>query len=877
MRLLAIVWLRLRSLLFRTRLDADLDEELRYHVERQVAQGVAAGLDPVTARRTALGALGGLTYATEECRDMRGLNMIEHTLQDVRFALRQFRRTPLFSVTAVLLLALGIWASTTIFTFVNAALIKPLPYVDPDRLVAVFGRTLTLPRSNLSYLDYVDLKQHNDVFESISALQGGGATLTTAVGAERIGAARVSDDFFRTLGVAPVLGRDFRPGEDLPAAAPTVIIAHATWMKRFGGVPDVLGRSMTLNGEPHVIVGVLPASFRFAPVEPAEAWRTLRQTSGCDRRRGCHNLTAVARMKQSATIASAGAGMNAIARQLEQQYPDSNRDQSVLVMSMASALIGDTSQMLKALLGAAALLLLIASVNVASLLLVRSESRRREFSIRAALGASSARVVRQFAVEGLVLVTMAATVAVVAVDRTAGVLVSFMPAPALARLPFLETARPGAAEYLFVAFIAAAATLLFAVLPMLQLSTAGSPDTGRGSSGQAWRRLGTRLVVVELTLAMVLLVGAGLLTKSLYRLLGTEIGLQPDRLATMVLSLPSTKYAKPEQMTAFAGESLERIRTLPGIRSAAISSTLPLLGGNTMWIRVVGRPYNGEHNEVHYREISPGYFATLGAQLVRGRDFGESDDASRPPVVVINEAFARTYFPGEEPVGKHLLYAPTSSQPPMEVVGIVADIKESPLDKDTPPTIYVAFAQDPTPGFALVVRAIQEEQSILPTLAAEIRAMDPAVVAYAGRTMTTIIDESPAAYTKRAAAWLVGGFAVSAWLLAVVGLYGVIAYSVSQRTREIAVRMALGAERTSVVGLVLGEAGRLTVIGVTAGAFAAVGVAMLLRSVLFEVQAWDAAALAIAAGVLTCSAGIASYLPARRAASVSPTEALRAD
>ena len=810
---------------------------------------------------------------------MRGLNLADNFLQDIRFALRQLRQSPAFTGIAVCTLALGMCASVAVFAFVDAALLKPLPYAMPSRLVGVFERVPMFAQSNLSYADYLDWKKLNHVFSSLSAYQAGGVTLSTPEGAQRAPGARISDDFLRTLGVAPILGRDFRPGEDLPAAQRAVLLSHAAWQNRYGGQADVLGRTVTLNGAPNLIVGVLPREFHFAPAGAAEFWTTLHATNPCDLRRSCHNLYGVARLKDGVSIDTAEANMIAIARQLEQQYPDSNRGQGAAVVDLTETIVGSVRPVLLLLLGGAALLLLIASVNVASLLLVRSESRTREISVRRALGASSARIVRQFVTEAVVLVVAATALGLASADWAAEVLLSLVPANMLARMPFLDGLGFNFRVAIFATAVAVAAAVLFALTPMFHLRLTRGRNSlvegSRGAAGTAWRRLGSKLVVVELATAVVLLVGAGLLGKSLYQLLRVDLGMQPDHLAAVTLTAPPA-YAKEEQLVVLARQILDRIAALPGVISVGASSRAPLNAGNTMWIHVVGRPDHGEHNEVQYREVSPGYFATLQARLLRGRHFTEQDDATRPPVVIVNRALGLRYFPDEDPIGKQLRYA-SSEQPPMEVIGIIDDIKEGPLDSATAPTMYVAFAQDPTSGFTVMARTSQSEEFVLPAMSAAIHEIDRGIPTFFPTTMTAAIKGSPSAYVRQSSATLVAGFAAVAWMLGVVGLYGVIAYSVSQRTREIGVRIALGAGRSSVYQLILSEAGWLIAAGIAIGLVASVAAARLMQGLLFGVSSWDGSTLATVGGVLGMSALLASFIPARRAASVNPVEALRAE
>jgi predicted permease len=808
-------------------------------------------------------------------------NLADGLTQDIRFAIRQLRKSPVFAATSILTLALGLCAAIAIFAFVDAALIRPLPYKDPSRLLGVYERAQAFPQSNLSYADYLDWKRLNTVFASLSAYQGTGATLTTADGVDRVPAARVSDDFFRTLCVTPVLGRDFRPGEDLPEAPRAVLLSYGAWQQRYGGRSDILGQTVTLNDSPNVIVGVLPRGFHFAPAEPADFWLSLHANNPCELRRSCHNLYGVARLRDGATVETAAANIAAIASQLEQQYPDSNRGQGSAIVPLGQVIVGTIRQVLLLLISGAGLLLLLAAVNVASLLLVRSEGRRRELAVRTALGASSARVFAQFVTEGCVLVAAGTALALTFGYWTIKLLTGLIPVSIAGRMPFLKDLGLSPRVLGFALVMAALAVILFALTPALRLTLSdtrqGLAEGSRGSAGMTWQRLASKLVVVEIAMAIVLLVGAGLLGKSLYRLLHVDIGLESERLATVTVTAPNVKYSKNEQTVALVRQISSRVSALPGVQSVGISSRRPLVGGNTMWIRVAGRSYNGEHNDVHYREVTASYFSTLQARLLRGRHFRDDEDASKPTVVIINQTLARQYFPGEDPLGRHLLYAPPSTQPPMEIVGIVDDIKEAPLDSETPPTIYVPFAQDPTNGFSVFVRTTQADASVLTAVAAAIHEIDPALPTFGASTMRDLVSDSQSAYLRRSSAWLVTGFAALAWLLGVVGLYGVVAYSVSQRTREIGVRMALGAQPSAIYALVLREAGWLTAMGVAVGLVCAVGAATLMRGLLFGVRSWDTSTLLVAASLLSLSALVASYMPARRAASTSPVQALRAE
>jgi predicted permease len=807
---------------------------------------------------------------------------VEHVVQDVRFAIRQLGRQPAFAATAVLVLSLGIGAATAIYGFVDAALVAPLPYPQPDRLVHVTESVAMIPRANLSYLDYLDWKARNSSLQSLEAFAGGGFLLKTPRGADPVSGARVSAGFFRVLGVRPHLGRDFRAGEDLAGAPRTVMLTYGAWQTRFGAAPDIVGRAVTLSNVPYTVIGVLPPDFRFAPRGAAELWTTIDPTGPCERRRSCHNMYGVARLKDGTSVEMARANMTAIARQLEAEYPDSNRGQGAAVALLSDVIVGDIRPILMVLLGGAALLLVIACVNVASLLLVRSERRRRELAVRCAVGASPARLIGQFMTEAFVLVAAGTAVGLVAGAWAMRVLAALIPASMAAYMPFLHTVGLNGRVLAVAAVVAVMALAVFGLTPALRASSAavreGMAEGSRGSAGLTWHRLGARLVMVELATATVLLVGSGLLGKSLYQLLRVELGFNPARIATLDVAAPDSHYDTDDKAVAFGRRVLDSVRALPGVESAGLASVGPVnFNGNTTWIRFPGRPYSGEHNEVNQREVSADYFRTIQARLVAGRFFADHEDQSAPRVVVINEALARKYFQGQDPIGRQIGDTDLSPDSLREIIGIVGDIREGALDSEIWPAVYYPFNQGPDTYFSLLVRTSQDEASILPALSAAVRSLDPDVGTLGETTMEARIHDSQSAYLRRSAAWLVGGFAAVAWLLGVVGLYGVIAYSVGQRTREIGVRMALGASARSVRRLVTRQALVLAIGGIALGLVSAIAAASLMRTMLFGTPPWDVPTLAAAAVVLAVSAFAASYVPARRAASVDPIEALRVE
>jgi len=811
------------------------------------------------------------------------LSFLATIRQDVRFAARQLSKSPGFAFTAILVFGLGIAASTAIFAFVDAAFVKPLPYREPSQLVALFERIPVGDRYHISYADYLDWKRQNRSFTSLSVYRPERFTFKTISGVDEVAGARVSDGFLGTLGVIPFLGRDFRPGEDLPSAPQTVILSYETWQKRFAGNRNVLGEAVTLDGAPSLIIGVLPSGFHFAPVEAAGFWIALHWTGDLDPR-AAHPYYGVARVKPGASIATARADLTSIARQIALAYPAANRDRSPTVLSLTDAIVGEIRPTLMALLGGAGLLSLIGFVNVAGLLLIRAESRRREIAVRGALGASRARLVRQFAVEGFLLAGAGCGIGLLLTLCAIGMLARQVPRDLLDSMPYLQGLHFNAHLIFFAVILSLIGGSLFSLVPVLQLFLSdlheGLIEGGRTAAGRTWRRAGASLVVAELAITVVLLTSAGLLAKSFYRLLHEDVGMSVDHLA--VLHVLDQDASTETQSLATERRVRAAMAALPGALSVGESEEPAVDSGEGYahtfaHFRVVGRSYVGEGDEaLNERGISVGYFETLRARLLRGRFFREDDDASKPRVALINRTMVTQVFPGEDPLGK-IIVNEYDRDHPIRIIGVVDDIKDGPLDMKPTAAVYEPLNQNPTNDFYVTLRTSASEEAMLPSMIHAVHQVDSGLIANGEDTMADRINNSQAAYLHRSAAWVVAGFAALALLLGTIGLYGVIAYSVGQRTREIGVRMALGAQRSSVYQLILKEACWLTALGVAGGILCSVVVANLLRSLLFAVRPWDITTVISVGLVLAVSTLIASYFPARRAASIEPAEALRAE
>jgi macrolide transport system ATP-binding/permease protein len=873
-------FLKIKLLFGREKFGAELAEEMDFHRDQRASELMREGLGEREAREQAARQFGNATTAGEESHDEVAFRF-ESVTQDFRFALRQMRKNRGFAVAAVLILALGIGAATTMFALVDAVLLRPLPFPNPSQLADVGETANMIPDAPLSYQDFLDYRSSSTSFSSFDAYTGASYQLPTAEGAENADSARVSGGFFNTLGATALMGRTLQPSDDV-AKAPVIVLSYGAWQKYMGGRAEVIGQTITLSGTPFTVVGVLRPDFTFAPMGDTEVWSLIEPLRSCETNRNCHNLSGIARLKQGVTIQTAAREMSAIAARLEQQYPGSNRGQGGRAALLSERLVADAKPILLTLMAGAALLLLIAFVNVASLLMARAESRRREIAVRGALGASSARLVRQFVTEGVTLVVIGASLGTVGALWTARLLAKLLPPGILQHLPALREIGPTPHVLGFACAVAAMAALLLGLVPVLRMpagdARAGMNEGGRAASGTAWRRFGSNLVVVELVIACVLLVGAGLLAKSLYRVLNVPLGFNAAHIAKVAVSAPRSNYKKPEQQTALARDIVRAVSSVPGVQAAAVTTAAPVrYNGNTNWIRIVGKPFNGEHNEVNERDVTSDYFAVLQPRMISGRFFTPADEQAKHKVVVINKAFVDKYFSGENPIGQTFGDMGLSPDSLVEIVGVVDDIREGPLDSEIWPAEYVPFWQDPDNGFDLLVRTQQDPSATIPAIAAAVRHVDRGIALSFEESLEDQIHRSFSAYFHRSAAALVGAFSALALLLSAAGLYGVISFSVGQRTREIGVRMALGAAPGAVYRMILRDAGWLIGIGIAIGLACAVMAAKLAGKVLFGVASWDALTLIGVALVLAASSFAAAYAPARRAASLDPMDVLRAE
>ena len=866
------------QLFSRRRRYEELSGAIREHLDEKIADLVNAGMSREQAERAARLEFGGIGLIEERSREVWQWSRLESIFADVVFTLRQLRKAPGFTITAIFVLALGIGASVSIFAFVNAALLKPLPYREASRLVAVFEKTASCPECSLSYPDYQDWKRGNSVFGSFELWAPDAYLLRNSAGVESLRVARVSGGFFQTLDVAPLLGRLFIASDDTPTAARTVVLPYATWQRLFGGRADVLGEQITLDNNSYTIIGILPRTFEFAP-RAAELWVTIHDVGSCEKDRGCRPFYGLARLRDGVTVSAALANTNAIAAQLETQYPKSNQGQSAMVMTFSESVTGAIRPTLLILLAGSMVLLLIAWVNVVSLLLVRAESRRREMAVRGALGASRSRLTQGLIIESALVVGISVLLAIGAARGIAGQLSTLIPERVLRGMPFFQAIDFDHRVLVFAGIVSLVsfAVCMIAPLPRLLLSELRADlAAGARSSSTAWRRFASRLVVIELALAVVLLASAGLLGKSFYRILHVELNFNPAHLATLEIDA-NAGYETAARQVALSRSLVSTVDAIPGVESAGtVSSHLPVTCNcDALPYRVLGQPWNGEQQEAVSSTVSADYFRTIQTKLLSGRFFTETDDVLHPAVVVINKKMAEEFFHGEDPIGKTIGDQTLSPKSLHQVVGVVDDIREGALNEPLRPAVYFSVNQNPDNYSFVVVRAKQSAASALPAIVSAVHKLDPQIGVRNEFTMTEHIHNGYASYLRSSAASLVRGFAACALLLGVIGLYGVIAYSVSQRTQEIGVRMALGAQRSAIGRLILQEAAKRVILGITFGVAGSLFAGQFLGSLLFGVNSWDLPILGGITATLAMATLIAAFIPARRAANTDPMIALR--
>ena len=880
--------------------ESEIVEELAQHLDDVYQRSIAKGLSEHESTQIALRELADANSLKNELKRIQKpfhetpvaggpassairsgrSNMLTDFIQDLRYAGRMQLKNPAFTVVALIALALGIGANTAIFSVVNSVLLRPLPYKDPERLVMVWedASKFGYPRDTPAAANYIDWRDQNTVFDGMAAMVEVSFNLTGAGDPERLQGRGVSANLFPLLGVDAQVGRTFTSDEDEPGSDYVALLSHALWQRRFGGDKSIVGKPISLNGETFTVVGVMPASFQF-PTSDDAFWLPIGFTPEQKTNRDRHYLEVLARLKPGTSLEQAQTEMHTIAARLAQQYPNSNTDLGAVVTSLHEHLVGDIRTALLILLGAVGLVLLIACANVANLLLARAAVRQKEIAVRVALGARRLRLIRQFLTESVLLATIGGVVGLAFAYGGLFLLRSFIPENiAQAREISIDLKVLG-----FTFLVALITGVIFGLAPALQAARFNQTETlkegGRDSAtGSSGKRIRSLLVIAEVAVSLVLLIGAGLLINSFLRLRNVDPGFRSDNLLTMKFDLPLPKYMEFEKRSAFYSDLVQRVGAVAGVKSAAITTNLPLYRqGNSMGVSIEGQPPlpPGQENVVVTRTISPGYFDTMGIPLLRGRQFTDQDTAKTPNVAVINETMARTYWPGEDAIGKRI-GAGRVERPEdwIQVIGVVKDVHQFELTAAPRPQMYLSYRQgDFFPPRDLVVKTDVDPASLAATVRKTVWEIDKDQPVSNIRTMDEILSDSIA--RQRFSMLLLAIFAGVALTLAAVGIYGVMSYSVAQRTHEIGIRMALGAQTGAVLKLAVGYGMKLVAVGVVAGLVAAFALTRVMSTLLFGVTATDPVTFTVISLLLILVAAIASYIPARRATKVDPIIALR--
>jgi putative ABC transport system permease protein len=884
-----------RAMLRRSRMESEMDAELRFHLEEYAEDLMRGGVPRQEAMRRARLEFGGIERIKEEVREARGVTFLDQLIQDLRYGARMFRKSPSFTAVAVLTLALGIGANTAIFSVVNAVLLSPLPYIDANRLMLVKE---VLPNTgpepfNVSGPDISQIEKLNHVFEGVGGFRVWTYEFFGKGEPDRVVADRVSSSLFHVLGVQPIIGRAFAPQEE-QFGHQVVILSYGLWQRQFGGERDILGQTVSLDRKPYTIIGVMPQSFVF-PLPgmlqgvAADLWVPLGLSKEELADFGDNfSFTVVGRLKPTVHPSQVNADLQLVAQGVLHTYeqwaseahmpPMGDFRLGMVSMPMRDEVIGPLKPMLLMLLGAVGFVLLIACVNVANLLMMRAVGRQKEMAVRLAIGAGRFRLVRQFLVEGMLLAFTGGGLGLVFAVWVKQALAVRMPA----NIPQFHAVELDWTVLIFSFLLVTMAGLAFSVLPILWASrTDFNPslqESGRGNSqGPDHQRVRAAFVVIEVALSVMLLVGAGLLVRSFQRVLNTNPGFRPENVLTASIDLPPAEYSRDSQVDSFYRQLMEKLRHAPGIAAAAGSTDLPLLGGWTHAFTAEGYqpPLPSGLNLCNHSVIYGDYLQTMGIPLLRGRYFTEQDGPKSPHVLIVSESLAKKYWPGQDSLGKRLKWGPPDSQDPwLTVVGVVGDVKQGALDAATDPHTYEPYAQlGSMPSLRIAVRGQTDPASLTAEVRSAVWGLDRQLALGSVRTMDQVISRSTE--SRRFSLSLLSSFAALALILAAIGIYAVLAYSVAKRTHEIGVRMALGARGGDVLRLVLGQGLRVTAIGIVFGVAGALGLTRFLRSLLYEVQSTDPPTFVAVLSLLVVVSVAASYLPARRAARVDPMVALR--
>ncbi|HXE36817.1 MAG TPA: ABC transporter permease [Verrucomicrobiae bacterium] len=867
----------------RKRMLEELDRDIHEHIARETQDNIDRGMSPEEARYAAMRKFGNVMQVKEEARNVWSLIWLEQLFEDIRFGLRLLRKNLGFTAVAILTLALGIGANAAVFSVVYAVLLRPLAYKDPSRLVVLHETTPKVGDVSVSFQNFIDWRAASRTFAQMAIVQSVDFNLAGVTQPENINGDAVSPNFLSMMGVRPFLGRDFDASEEKAGTAPVLLLSYSLWQSHLGGDPNAVGKTITLDGRSFTIVGVLPPNYRSLDTTdvmlPIGVWAT--DNAETIKERGDRGDTVViGRLAMGVAFEQARAEMEGIAARLATEYPASNDQFSVALQPIRQAFVGDMKTAILVLFGAVLFVLLIACANVANLFLVRGASRTKEIALRIAFGASRGRIIRQMLTESFILACFGGVVGVALALGGIRGMSQLIPADMLSG----ASVNLNSAVLLFVAGVVALAAFIFGLAPALHST---KPDVqselkegGRTSSGGvAQNRLRGALAVAEISLALILLIGAGLMMKSLYRLLEVDPGFRPDRVLTMGMDLRAQQYSKDPAVLNFWQQVIDRVSALPGVESAAVGTVIPLTDSHsrsdvTVEGMALPTPGNYPHPDVHI--VSPGYIRTLGIPLLRGRTFTDQDGENAPLAGMINAMVARRFFPNEDPIGKRFMFGhPSAANPPKwyTIVGVVSDTKLYGLANPARLEVYIPFRQNPKNYMALVVRSGADPASLTSAVREAVQSIDKDQPVFAISTMEKLLSNSVA--TRRMTLVLLGLFSGLALVLGAIGIYGVISYSVAQRTHEIGIRMALGAPRGDVFRLVVGEGLKLAGVGIAIGIAAALGLARLMSSLLYGISATDFETFTGVAVLLALVALLACYVPARRAMRVDPTVALR--